>query len=410
MSDIASRELISSLPRSFVKCIWQSCYGKISEKEFDKILEPGQLTYWNDNYYRFHNFSETMVAVFGTPDDLADILARFPFPSLWKKLATTPSFHFTYYFRDQLSEMRYKMGAILLRMETYRHIKKMIVAWYRQGKEGVLIIRNRKDQMPDIRVNIRFYPSMDCYFETAFSGRFSKDLEDGCFVIHTKREGTSQRVVQIYWEIYRKDKKAGKMALYEYLDQHKSSVEDLTDAMAEVQAVAKWDMMGYFVMLTQEYLMDYINDTFYNKSFKTSDRLLRFTSMDPIKAEYIWSVNFATEKQRFALAGELGIALRDQNKFIKSKNVEELQCLVKNKKNALQKHRSSIYDDLPTHIWNKIKDAENKLKQAEAGTPIGLFGRSRYYSSEDIEAARFCLKQAWIKADQWVGNNKKIKK
>lgn len=408
---LTARPLIESMPSWFTRIIWETCNRKISDEKFAKIIQPLTPDHCDEYFYDYHHFCNIFVRMFGAPLDLSQVVSRFPFPHLVPSLLqkrTPGSFVYGgyYSFYENMENVRIRMGTILLRMETFRFIKKWIVEWHRGHREGVIIIRNRKDKLPDIRLTIRFHPVVDGYFGAAFSGRFGKDLEDGCFVIHTKREGTSQRVVEIYWGIYRKDRRAGKKALYAYLDDHSTSVEDLTTALAEVQSISKWDMMGHFVSMTQEYLMNYIESTLYNKSFTSMERLRRFTSTDPVKAGYIWSVNFSTEKERFALAGELEIAVRNQKRFIASPTIQDLQFLLQQKVSVLRKHNSTIYDDLPANLWNNIKDAEMRVKRAEAGTPMGCRG-VRYYSSEDMEAARYSLKQAWIKADQWVGRSKR---
>lgn len=148
-------------------------------------------------------------------------------------------------------------------------------------------------------------------------------MEDGCFVVHTKREGTDQEVV-IMFCLFRSHPIDGKREIYAYLDKHKSSVEEFDNAVQSITATSKWDSRGTFVDVLQDYIMAYCKDTLYNKSFNSAKRLLRFTTHDPVVAEYIWKVNFNTMKKRFALISDLEIAVRHQNKLLRANNIEEL--------------------------------------------------------------------------------------
>lgn len=340
------------------------------------------------------------------PVNIRPILKRFPFPHLWGRILKKS---WSLWIDSYAYNTRVRVGVILLRMRSIRKIKELVIRWYRTMKEGVLIVRNRKDRLPDIRVSIRYHPQMDTYFDVAFSGRFPKDLEDGCFVIHTKKEGTTQRVVQIYWGIYRVDKKKGRQALVGYLDENKTSVEAFTEAMGSVAALEKYDPTGYFVSLAGEYINDYLKHTIYNRSFKSLERLNLFITRDPVLAEYIWGVNFDTDKKRFALAADLEIATKEQNKFIRSNTIAELRVMLDKKKELLKKRNRTIYDNLPENIWRQIRLAEENYQKALEGTPVGFHG-VRYYSSEEMESAHHKVKEAWIRADQWIGrNNKKPK-
>ena len=390
-------------PPAFLIALWESINGKIPTNTDIMTLLQERYRYFYDYQYAA---LENLMTFFQSN---ATTMINFPFPHLWRRIINgcrTGSHYVT--GSDFTYMIRCKVGMILLRMETIRIIKKMIMAWYKNVKYGTIVARNRKENKPDILVTIKYRPSIDHYFEVAFSGRFQKDLEDGCFVIHTKKEGTTQDVVVMYC-IYRSNAVEGKKRVYAYLDKHKSSVDEFDMAVQSIYAAAKWDTNGYFVNLVQEYILEYCKTTLYNKSFKSAQRLLRFTTRDLVLAEYIWMVNFDTEKKRFALVDDLQLAVRHQNKLLRANNITELKTVLEKTMMVNQKRNSSIYDDLPPQYWKAIHDAEQRHQLAVAGTPVGFHG-VRYYNSEEIDATRQMVKQAWIKADQWVGRNKNKKK
>jgi hypothetical protein len=280
----------------------------------------------------------------------------------------------------------------------------MIVDFSRSKKNGVIIARNRKYKLPDVEIEISYYPKMDPYFVSAFSGRFGKDLENGKLVIHTKKEGTNQEVVNIYWNIYRRNKMNGKQVVFDYLDNHKDNLDELENAINTIAAVGIWDTFGYFTGLVGDYIISYMNTTAYNKGLTTLVRMRNFIDNDPIMAEYIWNTNFNTEKKRFAFAADMEIGKRDQNKFIKANGISELRSYIATKEENMRKKNSSIYDDMPQHLWDKIKKAEKELKSAKDGVRVGRCGR--YISSDQIDSAQNMLKNAWVDADKWVGKNR----
>lgn len=393
-------------PPSLLVALWEDIHGKLSNNTDIMTLLQQRSRFFFD--YQYSVFVSLMTEFSLSTGSVSTTLSKFPFPHLWRRIVQTTTKN-TIFLSEHIYNIRYKIGVILLRMETIRSIKKMIIAWYRNSnvQYGTILARNRKDNLPDIRVTIKYRPAIDHYFEVAFSGRFKKDLEDGCFVIHTKKEGTTQEIVVIYC-IYRSNPVEGKKRVYAYLDKHKTSVDAFDMAVQHIYAASKWDTNGYFVNVVQDYIMDYCKSTIYNKSFKSAQRLLRFATYDLVLAEYIWMVNFDTEKKRFALISDLELALRHQNKLLNANNIAELKMMLEKTMQANQKRNSSIYDDLPPQYWKLIQEAEKKHQSALNGTPVGCRG-VRYYNSEEIDATRMMVKQAWIKADQWIGRNKNKK-
>ena len=390
-------------PPAFLTALWESINGKLPKNtDILNMLQQRSRFFYD---YHYMVFVDMMNAFEPTT------ILNFPFPHLLRRIVRTANKETFTQYRDTSFSFTYmircKMAAILLRMETIRTIKKMIMTWHKNVKYGIIVARNRKDNQPDIRATIKYRPAIDHYFEVAFSGRFKKDLEDGCFVIHTKKEGTRQEVVVMYC-LYRSDPVDGKKQVYAYLDNHKTSVEDFDTTVQAIYAAAKWDTNGCFVNLVQDYIMEYCKSTLYNKSFKSAQRLLRFTTHDHVLAEYIWMVNFDTEKKRFALVSDLELAVRHQNKLLRANNIAELKIMLEKTMMVNQKRNSSIYDDLPPQYWKAIQEAEQKHQSAVNGTFVGCRG-IKYYNSEEIEATRTMVKQAWIRADQWVGRNKNKK-
>lgn len=391
-------------PPAMLLALWESLNGKLPKDTDIMTLLQQRSRYFYDYDYQYATISNLMTFFRAN----ATTMTNFPFPHLWRRIVKSCRDATYYRSGSDLTYMiRCKVGAILLRMESIRTIKKMIMAWYKNVKYGSILARNRKNNCPDIRVTIKYRPAIDHYFEVAFSGRFKKDLEDGCFVIHTKKEGTTQDVVVMYC-LYRSNALEGKRQVYAYLDKHKSSVDEFDMVVQAIYATAKWDTNGCFVNLVQDYIMEYCKSTLYNKSFKSAQRLLRFTTHDLVLAEYIWMVNFDTEKKRFALVSDLELAVRHQNKLLRANNISELKTMLEKTMMVNQKRNSSIYDDLPPQYWKAIQDVEARHQSAVNGTPVGGYG-VRYYNSEEIEATRTMVKQAWIKADQWIGRNKNKK-
>lgn len=395
-------KLFQRYPPSLLVALWEHINGKIPKNTNLMSLLQKKSCFFYD--YQYSSFTNLILGL--SAGSVPTILSNFPFPHLWRRIIKTSTKN-SIFLSDYAYQFRCKVGAILLRMESIRTIKKMIMAWYKNVKYGTILARNRKDNRPDIRATIKYRPAIDHYFEVAFSGRFKKDMEDGCFVIHTKKEGTTQEVVVMYC-LYRSNPVEGKRQVYAYLEKHKTSVEDFDTTVQAIYAAAKWDTIGCFVNLVQDYIMDYCKFTLYNKSFKSAQRLLRFTTHDLVLAEYIWMVNFDTEKKRFALVSDLELAVRHQNKLLRANNIAELKTMLEKTMTVNQKRNSSIYDDLPAQYWKAIQEAEQKHQSAVNGTFVGCRG-VKYYNSEEIEATSMMVKQAWIRADQWVGRNKNKK-
>jgi ElaB/YqjD/DUF883 family membrane-anchored ribosome-binding protein len=395
MTFVRIEPVFYEFPTELLVALWTRFFDHDMEgNDIYTVLDRESCRFFNGKYQDFYNLLNVC------PVPVRRSLKRFPFPHL---LARAVKSIFSVSYPMVWGILRQETGALFLRMGALRKARRLIVDWTRTRKQGVLLLRNRKDRLPDLKVAIRFHPQVDTYFDAAFSGRFPKDLEDGCFVVHTKREGTTQRALQIYWEVYRNDKEAGAKALFAYLDDHKTDVNGLTEAMGSVAALEKYDPWGHFVALAHDYLDHYLQKTLYHKSFKSLERIYRFLTHDPVLAGYIWGVNFHTEKQRFALAADLGIAVREQKKFIQAQTMDDLRAMLEKKKELLHKRHRSIYDNLPDHLKQQIQTAQERHKKALTGTRVGLYGV--YYSSEEIEASRQNAKEAWRRADQWIGKN-----
>jgi len=269
-------------------------------------------------------------------------------------------------------------------------------------KHAVIIARNRKDDLPDITIPITYTPRGDPYFAAAFAGHFKTGADEkDTFVVHVRREQTSQRVVQMFWEDYRWDHQKGKKSVYRFLEENKHS---LADAVAEIHSVAdRWGHNG-FCDLVSEYLMEYMNKTLFSGG-SSMDRLHKFVTTDRLLASYIWTTNFGTDEQRTQLVYDLKISLTNQKAFIRSRTVEELQANIERKSVAHQKLNASIYDDVPPHIWRRVEECKENLASAKRGVRVGFTGR--YISSDDIAAAETSLKNAYREADRWIGQNRK---
>lgn len=272
-------------------------------------------------------------------------------------------------------------------------------------KHATIIARNRKDGLPDVVIPIVYTLKGDPYFAAAFAGNFSTGSNDkDTFVVHVSREKTSQRVVEIFWRDYRWDRKRGKQAIYQFLEDNK---ENLADATEKIRSVGtRWDHPG-FCDIVSDYLMEYINKTLFGGG-TSMGRLHMFATTDPVLASYIWSTNFGTEELRTQLVYDLKISLTNQRAFIRSTTLEELQANLSRKSSAYQKANASVYDDVPPHIWKRVEECKTNLQIAQRGVPVGLRGK-RYISSDDIAAAESNLQDAYREADRWIGRHRKRK-
>lgn len=389
-------------PEAFLRPLWERHYKTKPVGDFFQYLREisEQDDYWSHQRHWFDRFQQNILF------QLPHAAAILSCPHLWKKIVHGNRDCF--FVRDLYDSIKMRMASVLLRLEGLRKFKRLLIAYHQSAREETLILRNKKDNLPDVHVRIRYYPQRDTYFESAFSGRFKRDLEDGCFVIHTKREGTNQRVLEIYWDIYRRDAAKGRTAVYEYLDAHKTSEDGFSEAVDTILAVSKYDTFGYFVGLAESYIHRYLSDTLYNKGLTSTNRLHQFVTKDTVLARYIWGFNFNTEKKRFALVADLEIATRDQNKLVRSETMEQLKEMIEHKRTTIRKQRSTIYDDLPPQLWERIQKAEKRLREARVGTPVGFRG-ARYINSEDIQQAEYMVKQAWVDADRYVGKLRSTK-
>lgn len=354
-------EFLASLPKEFKQAI--------KKKYYDSNADIIRAVYCSNNY-------------------ITQKIIQFPFRYKWAEIINNDEmywqekFFLFYWCVPHLTKIKTKM-----------------IEWYRTKvlQKGDIIIRDRKNNKLDIRMTIQYHPRKDEYFNTAFSGIFKKDMEDGAFVIHTRREGTTQEVVQLYWRDYRKNKEKGRQNVFEYIDNHKTTLDELKETIQSILVIAdKWGD-ECFGEIVSEYLMRYMNNTIYNRNKTSIKRIVDFIQNDNVLVEYIWQSNFNTEKSRFALAYELKISKRDEKGFIKSQTIAELNEYVNRKTNQ----NKNMYDNLPDYIWKEIKKTEEEYAIAKCGIRVGMY--SRYYSSEEIDAAYQRHKQAWIKADRWIG-------
>lgn len=313
----------------------------------------------------------------------------FPLPMIEKKIRSTAM------------DPAIELGIWFLRLRILRRLKQRIVAWYRERvlRSGIVILRNRRDKKPDIRLSIRYHPIRDDYFAAAFSMRFLKDIEDGCVVIHTAREGTTQEAVRIFWDDYRrKGKKKAKHAVSSYLEEKKQAGQ-LQEGIDHLLILAsKWGDAG-FEEVVLSYLEDYTNATLYNKGFASLKRIFLFMEKDPVLAEYIWKANFGTPEARRQFVENLEISIRHQKAFLEADNLHDLRSHIERK--MMARASSDQYDLLPQHLKLRIQRAKSELDAAKKGVRVGLFGR--YIDSEQIAIAQHRLDLLWKDADRWIG-------
>lgn len=304
-------------------------------------------------------------------------------------------------FRELL---RQNMVRILLWKRVFRVFIRHCVEWYRHRVlvKAHIIARNKKDNLPDQIMEMRYHPVHDMYFEGAFSGRFTKNLEkmpNGtlAYVIHVSRMGTTQEAIALYC-LYTCNPWEGRLHVKQFIEDSATDTNRLERVIQILEMIGRELMKPSFSGLCAEYLHTYIEETLLQKKgMNSTQRLERFIRQNPVLAEYIWKGNFASETRRETLGSQLQISKRNMGGFKRSSTLAELREFVDRKLNK----KDSLLDQLPPHVWKKIENAENALASARGGVRVGLFGH--YISSDAVTAAQTRLREAWKEADRWIG-------
>jgi len=298
-----------------------------------------------------------------------------------------------------LTKVRLRLTTAQKCILSMRRLLSIFRHWY-QNKvlgQGRIIARNRKERLPDRVYTVKYHPIWNEYFTAAFSGKFERDLENGAYVIHVSKMGTSQDVIEKYCE-FTFDMSNGRRIIHDFLDASSHSLSFFEQRFSHLQVLADQFMDSRFASVCASFLNNYIDETLLKmKNMNSTQRLERFIRQNAVIAEYIWKGNFSSPAERESLGVQLHISKRNLGGFKKATSLAELREYVDRKMDK----KDTLLDQLPPHLWKRIQDAEEALRDAQDGVRIGLFGR--YISSDKIEACRSRLRQAWRDADVWIG-------
>lgn len=273
-------------------------------------------------------------------------------------------------------------------------------AWVqRHTLKNQIIVRDRKRGYEDILVTIP-YRDNDLYWNAVFSDNFQGGKENGMYVVHVSREGTTQQAVQIF-SVFLHERTHGMDRIRNYIHEAcKESVEVVTNRVQHLLILAdKWhhSVFGEAVM---SIVTDYMDKTLYDTVGTTSlQRLKTFVTQNPVMAEYIWKGNFSTENDRSQLATRLCISNKRRGAFVRAATVNALREWISHFEYHV-KHRDP-FTDVPAHLVKQVKKAQYDIDMARQGVPVGFTGR--YISSDEIVAAQQRYHDALRTVDQWRG-------
>jgi hypothetical protein len=245
--------------------------------------------------------------------------------------------------------------------------------------------------MIDRRLSFRFRASHP-YWSIAFFGHFDKEGKN-TFLLRLTKMGMTYDVIEMYCTLTRlRWEKERREVLEKYLYTGVTRYEEFEQ---RIQMCTSLFQIWCHSSLIETLMINYIDETLYNKGFTSLRRLELFLTRNVFMSRYIWQTNFSTEKERRCLGVAMDISNKQLAGFIKSDTPEQLtEWVTKKKQPTLTK-----YDKLPAHLQRKITMAQQKLERAKRGTGF-------YISSDEINACERNLFDAWRKADQWIGKNK----
>lgn len=272
----------------------------------------------------------------------ANIIINFSFTFVWKHLLDDTIikmipdilneyrwgyFDGSYHYGKMTEYFNYitmYICSIILNMYKLRKLKTFIIKWYyTKLKVGVIIARNRKSGLQDVRFDIKYNPRIDIFWHTAFTTHLTGGMEDGKYIVYTNREGTTQEAVGVFC-LYTCNRKKGRTAIYNYLMTATSTTE-LKILMGHLITLgSKWCNDNFVLDVDYNFLMNYINATLHNFNKTTSYQRLNLFLSNRILAEYIWENNFSTPEERAILGVAMGISNKNLGGFKKAKTLNEL--------------------------------------------------------------------------------------
>lgn len=356
---------------------------QVSAMEKLNAYLKNRLPRFDEHYFRSYTYYN---------NDLYNLIKKYDLPL--ECLHIRKSNFISYY--DLINEITNHIQLYLRYKEVLkRFVKKMVCRFRSNLVTREIIARNSKEKKPDVICRITFHPRLYPYFETAFSGRFPTDIEDGRYIVRVNKLNTSQEAVYIYCQ-------KNKAELYSYLNRASlEGIDRLEEVIRELQ-IGQVFMDEIFVNQIGDFFNSYLNETLYKLNGTTSlSRLNLFVSLNPIIAEYIWKTNFNTPLERRKLGSVLSISVRNLGGFIRSETLKDLHTYIEKKMGS----NRSILDQVPKHLYDKIQKAQEDLQTAKCGVRVGLYGR--YISSDNIQAANQRLHNVWKEVDRWITQHTK---
>jgi hypothetical protein len=191
----------------------------------------------------------------------------------------------------------------------------------------------RDPEKDDIHIEFKYNPHFNTYLQSAFSGVYQKDFENGYYVFPVDLNHTTQEAMIVY-SVYRQT--FNKKQVFSYL------LNDFQKKIYnELYSIGDLFLDTTFQNICSEFFMNYMNKTLYNSKYTCIKRLQLFIQNNANIAQYIWETNFSTEKKRKTLAFSLNICLKNRNGFIRSNTLDELQMYIDHK--SCHQKRSKKY-------------------------------------------------------------------
>lgn len=308
----------------------------------------------------------------------------------------TAGYKIKLFMRDKYTQYKQK------KIKAMQIIHRCIMRWYQTKilKKGIVIIRNRKEGMEDIKTIVWWNPKIHFFWNAIYMGPMS--VKNGQYIIGTgKLNITTESVLLLCEYTIQRDSSC----IIQHLDSQ-DTIENFEKTIQSIYMLADMWNMEKILSICSEYIDTYIQNTLY-KLHKTTSlfRLELFTHTNPILAEYIWTTNFTTGKSRETLGVAMGISIKNLGGFKKSQTLYDLKNYIYKKK-CIHVGQNQILNKIPSHIWNQIDIAQRELNDAKNGRRVGYFGR--YISSEEIDMATTKLNDAWKLVDKWIGQQNKL--
>lgn len=315
---------------------------------------------------------------------------QYPKFSLWNELDR----YIDSLCKESAHQLYTRHCALFIYTHMYRYHTKFM-------KNQELVVKNKKDNQPDRIMTVYYHSLFNDFWPHALSSGFSGSFENNRYVVYTNRENTSQEAVSLVC-MYSKNRVHG----LKYIENEFFRLSEMDYVTFEqwVQKLCvisdKW-FYNSILDLISNFFVKYIEDTLGSSWLRSCVRKIElFVTKNPNMAQYIWETNYNTEKHRINFAIKANIGKKYFNGFIKAQTIGELKQYLDKR----LKTNKTVYDDLPLHMKNKIRDAEYNVLSARRGSRVGWTGI--YISSDQINQAENILHNLWKEADKYISKKK----